>query len=162
MKFKPCDLIFSNPVPVLCEMIKSHQKMPYSHIAIATGIEDEVIGMEAEGCTKRNLHEDEKKDFARLRHDTWYDYLLNEDIPKILGWTQSKVGLKIYDYASLLIGIPFGLDVHTESWLVCSSFVYEAFKQAGIKLVQRRESWQVELIHIWTSPLLEEVRQDGI
>lgn len=154
MKFKPCDLVFSNPVPILCEIIKSHQKMSYSHIALATGIEDEVIGMEAEGCTKRNLHEDEKKDFAVLRYKKQFDFYDQENILK---WADSKVGLKIYDYASLLIGIPFGLDVHTESWWVCSSFVYQAFRQSGIKLVERRESWQVELIHLWISSLLEAV-----
>lgn len=155
MIFQPCNLIFSNPVPILSEIIKSHQKMPYSHVAIATGIEDEVIGMEAEGCTKRRLHEDERKDFAILRCDSAICHFALEDIS---GWASSKIGLPIYDYGQLIFGIPFNIDLHKDGYWVCSSFVYEAFRQAGIKLVERREPWQVELIHLWISLLLKEVK----
>jgi len=157
MNFEPCDIIFSNSIPAFGMVLQIFGE-PWGHVSLATGNGDEVIGAEAEGITRRHLHEWEVKDHVVLR------YTFNRmDRPtaqrRVLAWACSQVGNKIYDFLQL-IGFAFNLDVHKEEWWVCSSFVYEAYHQAGIELLNRTKPWEARPQHLYRTTALETVRYE--
>lgn len=152
MSFEPCDIIFSNSIPVLGKILHFYGE-PYGHVSLATGDGDEVIGAEAEGITRRHLHEWEAKGHAVLRY--YGNFPCGKDF--IVDWAGSQVGKPIYDFLQL-IGFAFNLDIHKEGWWVCSSFVYQAFFVGGIRLLRRTEPWEARPQHLYRTSSLETVK----
>jgi uncharacterized protein YycO len=155
--FEPCDIIFSDSVIILGGILKLFGE-PYGHVSLATRYGDEVIGAEASGITRRPLHEWELKDHAALRYP--FNRIDKDHTQRmILAWAASQVGNKIYDFLQL-IGFAFNLDVHKEGWWVCSSFVYEAYRQAGIDLLKRTKPWEARPQHLYRTTALETVKNE--
>ena len=148
----PCDIVFSDSIPILASVLKIFGE-PWGHVSLAVG-NGEFIGAEAEGITKRQMHPWEIEKHEVLRHPLLSNGCIAS--AKILEWANSKVGLPIYDYAQLL-GFALNLDVHHDGWWVCSAFVYEAYRQAGIQLLNRIKPWMVRTQHLYYTPGLESV-----
>jgi uncharacterized protein YycO len=146
----PCDICFSNSVPILGSVLHLFGE-PWGHVSLATGNGYEVIGAEADGITKRELHPWEIENHEVVRRD-----LDTAETRMILRWANCQVGNKIYDFLQL-IGFSFNIDVHKDGWWVCSSFVYEAYRQAGIELLNRTKPWEVRPQHLYRTTALESV-----
>lgn len=144
--------LFKSSGPI-ASLIKWQTDSKYSHAALL--FDDEELGMKllaesvaGKGVIARNFEKDEDVDLYNV-------FLSEEEGEAVAHYVASQIG-KGYDYWGVLRFISRRRLPENDKWF-CSELVFEAFKQAGINLLARVESWQVSPGLLSYSPGLSKV-----
>jgi uncharacterized protein YycO len=133
---------------IISSLIRWQTRSPYAHVALL--FDDETI-IEAHwkpGVYSRKL--DQSDDLPNV------DWFKVETTPEqeqaIRHWAESTLGCR-YDTLAILRFISRRKMTDNNRWF-CSEHVFEAFRKAGIRLLERTEAWEVSPGLLVRSPLM--------
>lgn len=131
---------------IISTLIRWQTRSPYSHAAIL--LPD---GSIVESWQGKGVRETELTDWRNI--DVFYvPSATQEQWFNILFFMNSRIG-KGYDYWGVIRFITRTNMPPNDKWF-CSEIVFEAFKEAGINLLERIDPWEVSPGLLSLSPLL--------
>jgi len=103
----------------------------------------------------RDLH----PDYGENDLDFYSIKALDTTADRIRDWCESKSGKCGYDYFALLGYILRDKYLDSKNRYVCSEYIFKAFEQAGVRLLNNYKAYQVTPSMLCSSPLLKKIER---
>jgi len=134
---------------VISRFIRWQTRSPYSHAALLLDDGRSIIeSVEGAGVRERFLTEDDAGGFDAFM----VPGLSPTQAAAVISFARAQLGRK-YDYWAIIRFIDRERMPENDRWF-CSELVFQAFDQAGVKLLVRIDSWAVSPGMLALSPLL--------
>ncbi|MEK6881322.1 MAG: YiiX/YebB-like N1pC/P60 family cysteine hydrolase [Nanoarchaeota archaeon] len=130
---------------IISSLIRWQTGSIYSHAAVLLDDNTLVESWQGDGVRKKKITNWDNVDTFKVR-------VSQRQYNKIVEFLESQIGKK-YDYWAIIRFISRSRFPENDKWF-CSELVYEAFKQVGINLLERIESYEVSPGLLARSPFL--------